>query len=89
MFGIADKEYNPAIQERVNNIEKELGKEVVMIRPFSINFQKYNFSLTISKSKPFNILEEFIAKIALSDMEQDVTNQKISDMLPGFPGTPN
>ena len=81
MFGIADKEYNPAIQERVNNIEKELGKEVVMIRPFSINFQKYNFSLTISKSKPFNILEEFIAKIALSDMEQDVTNQKISDML--------
>ena len=49
MFGIADKEYNPAIQERVNNIEKELGKEVVMIRPFSINFQKYNFSLTISK----------------------------------------
>ena len=59
MFGIADKEYNPAIQERVNNIEKELGKEVVMIRPFSINFQKYNFSLTISKSKPFNILEEF------------------------------
>ena len=81
MFGIANKDYDRTIQDKVNNIEKELGKEVIMVRPYSINFQKYNFTLTISKSKPFNILEEFIAKIALSDIEQIVTSQKISDML--------
>jgi hypothetical protein len=65
--------------ERVEN--QKLGQQVVLVKQWSLPTFKYEISIGISKSRPFNIIEEFIIKIALSGIKETIDQGFVSNLL--------
>lgn len=81
MFEIESK-YSKEIQDLINEIEeKQIGLQVIKVKDWALPINKYNLELEISKAKSLNIIEEFIIKIALSNLGYEVTEEVIQSML--------
>lgn len=81
MFELQNK-YDCETQGLIKDIEtKELGNQVIKARRLSIPIQCYEIELGITKVKKFNLIEEFILKIALANLGYQVTEEVIQSML--------
>lgn len=81
MFDI-EKNYSKEVQTLIDEIEKkQMGVQVIKAKEWALPIQKYNLELEISKAKSLNIIEEFIIKIAMSDIGCIVTEDTIKSML--------
>lgn len=74
--------YANEIERLIEEIEsKELGLQVIKVKKWALPIKKYNVELEISKSKSLNIIEEFIIKIALSNLGCEINEDVIKSML--------
>lgn len=80
MFKI--EEYPTYIGEIIYGIEEKEDKmKVIYHKEWLIPFHKYNININSTVYKNISIIEEFILKIGLSDIENNITKEFISDML--------
>lgn len=77
-----EKEYSNNVQNLINEIEKkQIGLQVIKVKQWALPVKEYSLELEISKSKNLNMIEEFIIKIALSDIGCEVTEEVVQSML--------
>lgn len=70
------------LESVIDNIElNQEGIQVIYKKMWSIPIYKSNLDINVSKFKDINLIEEFIIKIALSGLTDDVTTKVICDIL--------
>lgn len=77
-----ESQYPEEIQNIINTIEKkQKGLQVINAKAWSLPCYSLKLKLEISKEKTINIIEEFIIKLALSYMGEEVTIEIAEEIL--------
>ncbi len=77
-----ESQYPEEIQNIINTIEKkQKGLQVINVKTWSLPCYSLKLKLEISKEKIINIIEEFIMKLALSNIGEKVTMEIAEEIL--------